>query len=51
MSTSKQLKSEYKSSLCLGKNAKTDDRNVREENKHLKRNACANQPVILVSYL
>lgn len=49
MSTSKQPKSEYKSGLCLGKHAKTDDRNVLQENsnRHLKRNTSANQSVLI----
>ncbi len=47
--TSKQLKSEYKSGLCHGKNAKTDDRNVLQDdsNRHLKRNVIANQSVFM----
>ncbi|EFX79971.1 hypothetical protein DAPPUDRAFT_346996 [Daphnia pulex] len=43
--TSKQLKSEYKSGLSHGKNAKTDDRNVLQDdsNRNQKRNMITNQ--------
>lgn len=50
--TCKQLKSEYKSGLSHGKNAKTDDGNVLQDdsNRNKKRNVIANQ-LVFIFYL